>query len=393
MLLRWRPVRLSFVVVAAFFSPFFLAPFFVTLPLAAQSAPSSQKVIATAMPAPLLPESFAGFDLQGKLEKTTAPGTADPGDAQVLVEDGFRDFASGTYKNNINTVTIRAMRFADASGAYAAYTFYRVPGMAPEDIGKGGAANGDRVLFWNGATVVDAKFDHLTAMSAAALRELADKVPMIGGSAGVPPPLPGFLPRTNLEQTHTRYFLGPEAFARRGGVLPAALIDFTKSPEIVSGGFNLRSGEGTLTIIEYPTPQIAAERERAIAAYLKAGSQPSQPLTEALQNSNKQALATRRSGLLVAITSGGFDAADAHKLLDKVNYEASVTWNNPAGYVSEPTKAARLLVSVVTFCLITCGATFLLGLFLGGGRALYRVARGKPASSMEDMEFIKLNLR
>ncbi len=353
----------------------------------------SKKVIATAAPAPLLPESFAGFELQGKLEKITEPGMADAGNAQVLVEDGFRDFASGTYKNNVNTVTVRAMRFADASGAYAAYTFYRIPGMAPEDIGQGGAANGDRVLFWNGATVVDAKFDHLTAMSAAALRELAERVPKVGGSAGVPPALPGFLPRTDLEPTHTRYSLGPQGYTRSGGVLPAALVDFGKSPEVLSGGFNLRSGEGTLTIIEYPTPQIAAERERAIAAYLKGGNQPQQPFTAALESSNAQALATRRSGLLVAITSGGFDAADAHKLLDKVNYEASVTWNNPAGYVPETTKAARLLVNVVTFCLITCGATFLLGLFLGGGRALYRIARGKPASSVEEMEFIKLNLR
>jgi hypothetical protein len=387
MLLHGRLIRLSFVI-AALLGSSSLAP-----SLGAQSPPPAQKVVATAMPAPLLPESFAGFELQGKLDKTTAPGTADPGNAQVLVEDGFRDFASGSYKSNVNTVTIRAMRFADASGAFAAYTFYRVPGMAPEDIGKGGAANGDRVLFWNGATVVDAKFDHLTAMSAAALRDLAGKLPMVGGSAGVPPSLPGFLPRTDLEPTHTRYSLGPEAYTRSGGVLPAALIDFSKSPELLSGDFNLRSGVGTLTIIEYPTPQIAAERERAIAAYLKAGSQPQQPFTAALEGSNWQALATRRSGLLVAVTSGGLDAADARKLLDKVNYEASVTWNNPAGYVPETTKAARLLVSVVTFCLITCGATFLLGIFLGGGRALYRIARGKPASSVEEMEFIKLNLR
>jgi len=387
MLLRGYPVRLSFLVLAA------LMATWCGTPLTAQSSPSSQKVVATAMPAPLLPESFAGFDLQGKLDKTTAPGTADPSNAQVLVEDGFRYFASGSYKNDVNTVTVRAMRFADATGAYAAYTFYRIPGMAPEEIGKGGAANGDRVLFWNGATVVDAKFDHLTAMSAAALRELANKLPMIGGSAGVPPSLPGFLPRTNLEKTHTRYSLGPQGYERSGGVLPAALVDFSKSPELLSGDFNLRSGQGTLTIIEYPTPQIAAERERAIAAYLKMGNQPQQPFTEALQNSNTQALATRRSGLLVAITSGGFDAADAHKLLEKVNYEASVTWNNPAGYVPETTKAARLLVGVVTFCLIACGATFLLGIFLGGGRALYRIARGKPASSVEEMEFIKLNLR
>ena len=148
----------------------------------------------------------------------------------MLVEDGFRDFASGTYKNNVNTVTVRAMRFADATGAYSAYTFYRIPGMAPEDIGKGGAANGDRVLFWNGATVVDAKFDHLTAMSAAALRELAGRVPKIGGSAGVPPALPGFLPRTDLEPTHTRYSLGPQGYTRSGGVLPPALSRLQQEP-------------------------------------------------------------------------------------------------------------------------------------------------------------------
>lgn len=354
----------------------------------------SKKVVATALPAPLLPESFGGYDLQGgKLDKTTEPGVADAANAQVLVEDGFKDFASGTYKSNLNSVSVRAMRFADATGAYAAYTFYRIPGMAPEDIGNGGASNGTRVLFWNGATVVDAKFDHVTAMSAAELRELANRVPKIGGTAGVLPALPGFLPRKDIEPTHTRYSLGPQGYTRTGGVLPAALVDFSKSPEVLSGSFNLRSGEGTLTIIEYPTPQIAMERERAIAAYLKAGNQPQQPFTAALENSNTQAMATRRSGLLVAVTSGEFDATDAHKLLDKVNYEASVTWNNPSGYVPETTKAARLLVNVVTFCLIACGATFLLGLFLGGGRALYRIARGKPASSMEEMEFIKLDLR
>jgi hypothetical protein len=387
MLLRTRFLRISLPAIVLLAAPF------LALEAEALSSAPPQRVVATAMPAPLLPESFAGYELQGKLDKATEPGIVDAGNAQVLVEDGFRDFASGTYKNSVTAVTVRAMRFADASGAYAAYTFYRIPGMAPEDIGKGGAANGNRILFWNGAIVIDANFDHLTAMSAAALRELAERVPKVGGSAGVLPSLPGFLPRTDIEPTHTRYSLGPEGYTRSGGVLPASLVNFNMSPEVLSGGFNLQSGEGTLTIIEYPTPQIAADRERAIAAYLKAGNQPQQPFTEALENSNTQALATRRSGPLVAVTSGGFDTSDAHKLLDKVNYEASVTWNNPAGYVPETTKAARLLVNVVTFCIITCGATFLLGIFLGGGRALYRMARGKPASSVEEMEFIKLDLR
>jgi hypothetical protein len=391
MLFRVRRFASLLLLLSASFAPALVAQKALVDKALTQKVPP--KVIATAAPAPLLPESFAGLELQGKLEKSTAPGTVDPANAQVLEEYGFRDFASGTYKNNINSVTLRALRFGDASGAYGAYTFYRIPGMHPEDIGKSAAVNGNRVIFWNGATVVDANFDHLTAMSAAELRELAERLPMIGGAAGVPPSLPGFLPRQNLEPTHTRYALGPQAYARSGGVLPPALIDFNKSPEVMSGGFNLQSGDGTLTLIEYPTPQIAADRERAIAAYLKAGNQTQEPFPAALQESNTQALGTRRSGPLVAVTSGGIDAADARKLLDKIHYEAAVTWNNPAGYVPETTKAAKLLVNVVTFCLIACGATLLLGIFLGGGRAAYRVLRGKPASSVEEAEFIKLNLR
>jgi len=43
--------------------------------------------------------------------------------------------------------------------------------------------------------------------------------------------------------------------------------------------------------------------------------------------------------------------------------------------------------------LIGAGAAILLGGFLGGGRALFRIAHGKPASSVFDEEFIHLDLR
>jgi hypothetical protein len=42
--------------------------------------------------------------------------------------------------------------------------------------------------------------------------------------------------------------------------------------------------------------------------------------------------------------------------------------------------------------IVGCSAAVLLGFFLGGGRALYRVARGKPASSVHEVEFIRLHL-
>jgi hypothetical protein len=43
--------------------------------------------------------------------------------------------------------------------------------------------------------------------------------------------------------------------------------------------------------------------------------------------------------------------------------------------------------------IVGASAAILLGFFLGGGRAVYRLARGKPVSSVYDIEFIRLDLR
>jgi hypothetical protein len=60
---------------------------------------------------------------------------------------------------------------------------------------------------------------------------------------------------------------------------------------------------------------------------------------------------------------------------------------------SEVQKTGKLLMGIAALCIVGGGAAILLGGFLGGGRALYRVARGRPASSVFDEEFIHLDLR
>ena len=67
----------------------------------------------------------------------------------------------------------------------------------------------------------------------------------------------------------------------------------------------LRSGPATLTIIDYPTPQMAAAQETKIRAYLKAGSrsQAIKPTAwpKPLMDSDQASLEVRRSGPLVAL--------------------------------------------------------------------------------------------
>jgi hypothetical protein len=342
---------------------------------------------------PILPADFAGWQLSAPAKTSAAPEAADNANADLLKEDGFVQFSSATYTRNGDKLSVRAIRFADASGAYAAYTFYRRPGLPKQEVGYGGVFDGTRVLFWQSATVVDATFDHLTGMSAAELRELAGYLPKAAGGAGVPPPLPGYLPQAGLDPQSTRYALGPIGYVRGGGLLPPALVDFNRGAEVITAQYSGRDGDGSLTLMEYPTPQLAANRASAVTAFLAAGNTPATQWTTQLAASGPTALQSRRSGPLLAMSSGSFSADAAHKLISSVNYVADVTWNHPQGYVSEVSRTAKLLIGIVTLTAILGGSALLLGIFLGGGRAVYRRLRGKPASTLADAEFISLHLR
>jgi hypothetical protein len=360
--------------------------------LSALVLPALSQPSAPAAAPPLLPTDFAGWSQSAPAQQSSAPESADAANAAVLKEYGSQQFASAHYANGDNKLNVRAIRFQDASGAYGAFTFYRRPGSIAEQIGRTAAWDGSHVLFWNGATLVDATLDHVTPMTAAELRELAKDLPLPPGSANVAPPLPGYLPRQGLELGLTHYSLGPEAYARTGGVLPAPLVGFASSAEAVTALYSDRDGDGQVTLLIYPTPQLAAARLRDIDAFLKAGNTQAtwpQPLAESRPGS----VLTRRSGPIVAVVSGSLPAPIAHKLLNQINYQADIVWNNPQGYISDGSKVARLILGIFALTGILGGAAILLGLFLGGGRAIYRVLRGKPASAFqEETEFISLHL-
>jgi len=360
--------------------------------LSALVLPALAQPSAPAAAPPLLPTDFAGWSQSAPVQESTAPEAADAANASVLKEYGFQQFVSAHYANGDNKLNVRAIRFQDASGAYGAFTFYRRAGSIAEQIGRTAAWDGSHVLFWNGATLVDATLDHVTPMTASELRELAKDLPQPPGSANVAPPLPGYLPREGLELGLSHYSLGPEAYARTGGVLPVSLVDFPSSAEAVTALYSDRAGDGQVTLLIYPTPQLAAARLRDIDAFLKAGNaQATWP--QALAESRPGSILTRRSGPIIAVVSGSLPEAVAHKLINQVNYQADIVWNNPQGYISDGSKVARLILGIFALTGILGGAAILLGLFLGGGRALFRVLRGKPASAFqEETEFISLHL-
>jgi len=356
-----------------------------------KSAAKPAAKLAAKPEASLLPGSFAGWETTSAAQPIRDGAQADAANAAALKEYGFTDGLLATYTRDNEALHVKAFRFIDASGAYGAYSFYRHSGWPKEEIGSGAASDNNRVLFWIGNVFVDAEFPHISAMSASELRELAAAIPVPAGNKSLAPPLLGNMPQKNLDPQTTHYALGPAGYAGAGGVLPPELVGFDRGAEAVTATYKLPSGLTTLTVINYPTPQMAATQAKAIAVYLQGGNNPQHPFTKPLQDSNFAALEARRSGPLVAVVSGDPIQDEAHKLVSAVHYEAD-TASLPGQGSNEIQKTAQLLVAIITLVVVMFVAAVFLAGFLGGGRALYRRLRGLPLSSVYDEEFTRLDL-
>src|SRR3954447_6726207 len=225
--------------------PGFLRVFLVLmcLPAALFAAPAS----GAQAPA-LLPQVFAGWQMQGAAQTSTSPAAADPTNANVLNEYRFTDVASATYmRDDGRTLKVRAARFADASGAFGAYTFYLQPEMNKEQIGDQAASIGNHVLFYRGHVLVDAQFSKESPMSGAELRELAGALPKISGSAANLPSFIQFLPPRSYVANTQKYVMGPRALNAVNSPVPADIVDFGASSEVSLAHYTTPSGEATLT--------------------------------------------------------------------------------------------------------------------------------------------------
>ena len=351
------------------------------------SKPAAGSTAAVSATAPLLPKEFSGWSLQGSSKVSKDPLAADAVNAPVLHEYGFTDFESGTYaREDGNKLTLRAARFEDTSGAYGAFTFYKTPEMLNEKIGDQASSLNNRVLFYRGNVLMDAVFDRLTAMSAADLRELAADVPQPAQGSGKLPGLPLLLPKQSYVKNTARYIMGPAALDRIGGPIASQLVDFNAGAEVVLGNYSTSAGEVTLILINYPTPQIAAQHLRQIEASRQASAIPN------AGTENTTPLYDRRTGPIVVVVGGSLPQSEAKSLLASVNYDADVTWNE-ATTLADKDNLAKLLVNIIILSFILVGLALVAGVAFGGFRLLIkRIFPDRVFDRPEEMEFIALRI-
>lgn len=328
----------------------------------------------------VLPPQFGGWKISGAASASGDPAVADPVNAAVLKEYGFKDFESATYvRDDGRKLTLKAARFADTTGAYGAFTFYKTLPMLVEKIGDQAGSLNERVLFYRGNILIDAVFQRLSAMSAAELRELASGLPLATGSGQGLPGLPAYLPSEAYVKNSAKYVLGPMALEKVNAPIPPQLVDFNAGAEVVLGRYASSGGEATLMLIAYPTPQIAGDRLRKIE-------------TSQSQTAAPTAIFSRRTGPIVIVVSGALSPSEAKSLLASVNYEAEVTWNQNT-YFDKRNNMGNLVWNALVLCGILMAFALVAGVAFGGLRVLVqRIIPEKVFHREEQVDFISLHL-
>ncbi|MGB7585186.1 MAG: DUF6599 family protein [Terriglobales bacterium] len=329
--------------------------------------------------AAILPREFGGWQISGAARTSSDPAVADPANAAVLHEYGFNDFESATYvRVDGRKLAIRAARFADTSGAYGAFTFYKTPPMLVEKIGDQAGSLNERVLFYRGNILIDAVFQRLSAMSAAELRELAGDLPLASGSGQGLPGLPAYLPSQSYIKNSARYILGPVALAAVDAPIPSQLVGFNAGAEVVLGKYASSGGDSTLMLISYPTPQIAADHLRKIEATQAQAAAP--------------VVFSKRTGPIVVVVSGALSPSEAKSLLASVNYDADVTWNENTHF-DKRNNIGNLVWNALVLCGIMMAFALVVGIAFGGLRVLVqRIIPEKVFHREEQIDFISLRL-
>jgi hypothetical protein len=346
----------------------------------AAGALAQSAIAITEPPTPLLPQSFGEWKVGAAAPSSGTSSVSLATANKAALEEGAPQRSQvADYVRNGHSVHIEAIQFNDRTGAYSAFTLVQRPEMRiGKELGSVDAVGDGAVLFTVGSSLV--LVSPATSADVASLKPLVQVLPKVSGGKGVAPLLPTFIPSKGLVEGSVRYAVGPSSYAAEGGVLPAQSLGWEKSAEAVTAQFADKRGKETLTILIYPTPTIAGGYARAIQGAI--GS-----MGPGFANAK-----VRREGELVMLASGTFSPDEAQRMIENIHMHQQLSFDKDVQPVfhTEVQKTFSLLQGIAVLSGLMMLAAVLLGLFLGGGRAAFRVMRGKPAAS--EPEFLSLHL-
>jgi hypothetical protein len=285
----------------------------------------------------------------GTLEKTSSKPLPVE-DKPVWDEYGLQDSEQATYEGGGKTLTVRAYRLQDATGALAAYQWQRPAGARAADDEMQELSKLSAVT---AGTLTIALGNHLLILTgprptAIELGNVFRSMPH--QEAGPLPTLPEHLPEKGLIPDSERYIIGPASLAKFEPEVSPAQAAFHLGTEIQTGTYQTPGGEMKLAIFSVPSPELGRMR---------------------IAELNKiPGMVAKRSGPLVAAIYEPKDANEAEKLLAQVRFQAEVTTGQKPP--SKKDNFGDFLLNLAILIGIVVVFAVMSGLLFGGYRYLFR---------------------
>jgi hypothetical protein len=277
-------------------------------------------------------------------------------DQALWNEYGLKSAETATYGSGKEKFTADAYRLQDPTAALGAFDWQKPRDARPSRAAELAVETPKSLLLVHGNYLFSFQGYKPSSTELAtifdSLRDL-DSSPL--------PALPGFFPSEGLIANSERYVIGPAGLAKFAPAIPPSIAAFHLGAEAQLGVFHSPKGDAPLAVFNYPTPQIARQKEDDF-----------RKLPQAV---------VKRSGPLVAVLVAPPDPDAAERLLAQVRYEAEITLHERT-----PTSIRQVGSMVVNIFILTgILAVFcvIAGLFVGGFRVfLLRGRKGQPEDSM-----------
>jgi len=301
-------------------------------------------------------------DHLGTYERS-APKTIAVPDKELYDEYGLEATESADYTSpGKKPISATAWKLHDSTGALALFDSRRPPGATQSDFAQLAVHTSDGTIFVFGNYVFQftgGMFDQPT------LNELYTQLTRVENAPL--PALSNFLPPEGLVANSERYILGPVGLQRVEPGIPPSVAGFRMGAEAQFAQYQTPKGLLKLLIFDYPTPSMA--REQAVEFQKIPGA------------------VVKRTGPLVVATLNPPDPDVAERILSKINYQASVTLNEPTPQ-SQAKGLARMILNIFVLAGIVLGMCVVGGL----GFAVYRIMSRKMWRKEETVEMIVLGL-
>jgi len=298
---------------------------------------------------------------------------------QILIEAGLQRYAERIYRTpGSGRLAIEVMVLADSRGAYSLLSLFADARLAQGPPGDYVSAGADDLLVSAGNCLVRIRASAAGDLSRRVAVSVANR---IGRRELKRPTLVGHVPGEHCDSDSARFFMGPKALESFG--LPVAGVSLLIPPDAqaVQAVCAMQEQKGTLTLIGFPTIQLAEE-------YFDAGAVLNR---DPIRNS---AIYTRQTGTLVGILEGNFAPETADKTLGSIQFSYSIKWifdrNSGQGRTiwGVPVRILGTVVRSLVFTALLCLISIAAGILIAGGRMYIRKRWGRA----DDSDLIRLKI-